>query len=64
MRLEDWYRMTERPEERELRRRLRRRKWLDALAAVAAVPVLAAVVWLMILMAGAATPEAEKGELG
>ena len=53
MDLEDWYRETERPEERELRRKLRRAAILQWIGLIVLIPVSILLFWLYL----AATPD-------
>ena len=46
MKLEDWYRLTERTEERALRRRLRREAALDAVGTVLLALAMGVICWL------------------
>ncbi len=52
MNLEDWYRETERPEERELRRKLRRQAILEATGGILLAIFGVVLFWLYL----AATP--------
>lgn len=52
MKLEEWYRRTERPEERELRRALRRAAILEALGGFVVAGMCVLLFWLYL----AATP--------
>ena len=52
MNLEDWYRETERPEERELRRKLRRKAILEVIGGILLAIFGVALFWLYL----AATP--------
>ena len=50
MNLEDWYKMTERPEERELRRRLRRMAILQWIGLIVLIPVSILLFWLLLIV--------------
>ena len=50
MRLEDWYKKTERPEERALRRKLRRAAILEAIGLVVLTPLSIILFWLLVVM--------------
>lgn len=52
MELTDWYKMTERPEERELRRKLRRAAILQWVGLAVLIPLSIFLFWLFL----AATP--------
>ena len=46
----DWYKMTERPEERELRRRLRRMAILQWIGLIVLIPVSILLFWLLLIV--------------
>ena len=50
MDLEDWYRKTERPEERELRRKLRRQAIAEWIGLVVLTPLSIILFWLLVVM--------------
>ena len=50
MKLEDWYKKTERPEERELRRRLRRMAILQWIGLIVLIPVSILLFWLLLIV--------------
>ncbi len=50
MKLEDWYKKTERPEERELRRRLRRMAILQWIGLIVLIPVSILPFWLLLIV--------------
>jgi len=52
MKIEDWYKMTERPEERELRRKLRRAAIAEWIGLVVLAPLSILFFWMLL----AATP--------
>jgi hypothetical protein len=52
MKIEDWYKKTERPEERELRRKLRRQAIVEWIGLAALIPISILLFWLYL----AATP--------
>ena len=49
MRLEEWYRKTERPEERELHRKIRREAIMEWIGLAALIPLSAALFWLYLV---------------
>lgn len=53
MNLEDWYRMTEWPEERELRRKLRRAAIAEWIGLAVLIPLSILLFWLFVI----ATPD-------
>ena len=57
MRLEEWYRKTERPEERELRRKLRSRAIVDVVAEAVGCITLAILAALLFWLYLVATPD-------
>ena len=50
MDLEDWYRKTERPEERELRRKLRRREIMEFIGGMLTGGLILLLVWLYVIV--------------
>ena len=50
MNLEDWYKMTERPEERELRRKLRRMAILKWIGLIVLIPVSILLFWMLLIV--------------
>ena len=50
MRIEDWYKKTERPEERELRRKLRRMAILQWIGLIVLIPVSILLFWLLLIV--------------
>ena len=50
MKIEDWYKKTERPEERELRRRLRRMAILQWIGLIVLIPVSILLFWLLLIV--------------
>ena len=50
MKLEDWYKKTERPEERELRRKLRRAAILQWIGLILLIPVSILLFWLLVVI--------------
>lgn len=50
MKLEDWYKKTERPEERELRRKLRRMAILKWIGLIVLIPVSILLFWLLLIV--------------
>ena len=46
----DWYKMTERPEERALRRKLRRAAIWEAIGLVVLTPLSIILFWLLVVM--------------
>lgn len=50
MKLEDWYKKTERPEERELRRKLRRMAILQWIGLIVLIPVSILLFWLLLIV--------------
>ena len=50
MNLEDWYKMTERPEERELRRKLRRREIMEFIGGMLTGGLILLLVWLLLIV--------------
>ena len=50
MKLEDWYKKTERPEERALRRKLRREAILKWIGLVVLVPLSLILFWLLLVV--------------
>ena len=50
MKLEDWYKKTERPEERELRRKLRRMAILQWIGLIVLIPVSILLFWLLLVV--------------
>ena len=50
MKLEDWYKKTERPEERELRRKLRRMVILQWIGLIVLIPVSILLFWLLLIV--------------
>ena len=48
MNLEDWYRETERPEERKLRRRLRRAAIMEWVGLAVLIPLSVLLFWLCL----------------
>lgn len=53
MDIEDWYRETERPEERELRRKLRRMAIIEWIGLAVLIPLSILLFWLFLI----ATPD-------
>lgn len=49
MELTDWYKMTERPEERELRRKLRRAAILQWVGLAVLIPLSMLLLWLFVV---------------
>ena len=45
----DWYKMTERPEERELHRKIRREAIMEWIGLAALIPLSAALFWLYLV---------------
>ena len=50
MKLEDWYKKTERPEERELRRKLRRREIMEFIGGMLTGGLILLLVWLYVIV--------------
>jgi len=50
MKLEDWYKKTERPEERELRRQLRRAAILEWIGLIVLIPVSILLFWMLLIV--------------
>ena len=50
MKLDDWYKKTERPEERELRRKLRRMAILQWIGLIVLIPVSILLFWLLLIV--------------
>jgi len=50
MELTDWYKMTERPEERELRRKLRRAAILQWVGLAVLIPLSMLLLWLFVVV--------------
>jgi len=50
MKIEDWYKKTERPEERELRRKLRRMAILQWIGLIVLIPVSILLFWLLLIV--------------
>lgn len=50
MKLEDWYKKNERPEERELRRKLRRMAILKWIGLIVLIPVSILLFWLLLIV--------------
>ena len=50
MRIEDWYKKTERPEERELRRKLRREAILKWIGLAVLIPLSILLFWLLLIV--------------
>ena len=50
MDLEDWYKMTERPEERELRRKIRRAAIMEWIGLVVLTPLSIILFWMLVVM--------------
>ena len=50
MKLEDWYKKTERPEERELRRKLRRMAILEWIGLIVLIPVSILLFWMLLIV--------------
>lgn len=50
MKLEDWYKKTERPEERELRRKLRRMAVLKWIGLIVLIPISILLFWLLLIV--------------
>ncbi len=50
MKLEDWYKKTERPEERELRRKLRRMAILQWIRLIVLISVSIPLFWLLLIV--------------
>ena len=50
MKLEDWYKKTERPEERELRRKLRRMAILQWIGLIVLIPISILLFWLLLIV--------------
>lgn len=50
MKLEDWYKKTERPEERELRRKLRRMAILQWIGLIVLIPFSILLFWLLLIV--------------
>lgn len=50
MRIEDWYKKTERPEERELRRKLRRMAILEWIGLIVLIPISILLFWMLLIV--------------
>lgn len=50
MKLEDWYKKTERPEERALRRKLRRREIMEFIGGMLTGGLILLLVWLYVIV--------------
>ena len=50
MRIEDWYKKTERPEERELRRKLRRMAILKWIGFIVLIPISILLFWMLLIV--------------
>lgn len=50
MKLEDWYKKTERPEERALRRQLRRAAILEWIGLIVLIPVSILLFWMLLIV--------------
>ncbi len=50
MKIEDWYKKTERPEERELRRKLRRREIMEFIGGMLTGGLILLLVWLYVIV--------------
>ena len=50
MNLEDWYKKTERPEERALRRKLRRREIMEFIGGMLTGGLILLLVWLYVIV--------------
>lgn len=50
MRIEDWYKKTERPEERELRRKLRRMAILQWIGLIVLIPISILLFWMLLIV--------------
>lgn len=50
MKLEDWYKKTERPEERELRRKLRRMAILEWIGLIVLIPISILLFWMLLIV--------------
>lgn len=50
MKLEDWYKKTERSEERELRRKLRRMAILEWIGLIVLIPVSILLFWMLLIV--------------
>ncbi len=50
MKLEDWYKKTERPEERALRRKLRRREIMEFIGGMLTGGLILLPVWLYVIV--------------
>ena len=50
MRIEDWYKKTERPVERELRRKLRRMAILKWIGFIVLIPISILLFWMLLIV--------------